>query len=52
MTIDDKIRDGKLQYDINRVAVKISALPSSKINKYLPSEELLPQKQHAIIKKG
>ena len=25
MTIDDKIRDEKLQYDINREAVKISA---------------------------
>ena len=24
MTIDDKIRDKKLQYDINREAVKIS----------------------------
>ena len=30
MTIDDKIRDEKLQYDINREAAKISALSSGK----------------------
>ena len=34
MTIDDKIRDEKLQYDINREAAKISALPSRKVDKY------------------
>ena len=34
MTIDDKIRDEKLQYDINREATKISALSSGKIDKY------------------
>ena len=33
MTIDDKIRDEKLQYDINREAAKISALSSGKIDK-------------------
>ena len=33
-TIDEKIRDQKLQYDINRAAAKISALPWSKIDKY------------------
>ena len=44
MTIDDKIRDKKLQHDINREAVKISALSSGKIDKYkfLTSEEILP----------
>ena len=31
MTVDDKIRDEKLQYDINREATKISALSSGKI---------------------
>ena len=31
MTIDDKIRDKKLQYDINREAAKISALLSGKL---------------------
>ena len=34
MTTDDKIRNEKLQYDINREATKISALPSGKIDKY------------------
>ena len=32
--IDDTIRDKKLQYDIKREAAKISALWSSKIDKY------------------
>ena len=31
MTTDDKIRDGKLQYDIKREAAKISALSSRKL---------------------
>ena len=31
MTIDDKIRDEKLQYDINRKAAKISALSTAKL---------------------
>ena len=30
MTIDDQIRDEKLQYDINREAAKISELSSKK----------------------
>ena len=34
MTINDQIRDEKLQYDINREAAKISTLSSDKINKY------------------
>ena len=33
MTIDEKIRDEKLQHDINREAAKISALSSNKIHK-------------------
>ena len=32
MTIDDKIRDEKLQYDIKRETTKISALLSGKLN--------------------
>ena len=32
MTTDDKIRDEQLQYDINREALKISALSSGKID--------------------
>ena len=35
MTTDDKIRDEKLQYDINREAAKILALLSSKLDKYI-----------------
>ena len=34
MTIDGKIRDEKLQYDIRREAEKISALSSKKYDKY------------------
>ena len=33
MTIDDKIRDEKLQFDINREATKTSALIPGKIDK-------------------
>ena len=32
MTIDDKIRDEKLQFDINRKAAELSALSSGKID--------------------
>ena len=43
MTIDEKIRDEKLQYHINREAAKISALSSNKIHKYeyLTGEDIL-----------
>ena len=34
MTIEDKIKDGKLQYDINREAAKISGLLPGKTDKY------------------
>ena len=34
MTIDDKIRHEKSQYDINREATKISAFSFWKIDKY------------------
>ena len=34
MTIDDNIKDEKLQYSIIREAAKISALSSGKIDKY------------------
>ena len=51
MTIDDKIRDEKLQYDINREAAKISTLSSRKIDKseYLTGEEILSFHQRQII---
>ena len=44
MTVNDQIRDEKLQYDINRETAKISALSSVKIRKYeYPTgEEILP----------
>ena len=47
MTIDDQIKDEKLQYDIIREAAKISALSSNKISKYkhLTEEEILPSNQ-------
>ena len=47
MTIDDKIKDEKLQYDINSEAAKMSALSSGKIDKYeyLTGEEILPSDQ-------
>ena len=34
MTINDKIRDEKRQYNINREVAKISALSSGKLDKY------------------
>ena len=34
MTIEDNIRDEKLQYDINRQPAEISALSSGKSDKY------------------
>ena len=44
MTIEDQIRDGKLQYNTNREAAKISASSLGKIDKYeyLTGEEILP----------
>ena len=51
MTINDQIKDGKLQYDINREAAKISALSSGKLHKYeyLTGEDILPSNQQQII---
>ena len=49
MTIDDNIKDEKLQYVINREATKISALSSRKIDKYEFLEEILPSDQSRII---
>ena len=54
MTIDDHIKDEKLQYDINREAAKISALSSGRINKYeyYTGEEILPSNQKQIIEQA
>ena len=51
MTIDDRIRDEKLQYDINRETANISTLSSGKIDKYeyLTGKEILPSNQKQII---
>ena len=51
MTINDQIKDEKLQYDINREAAKISALSSGKIHKYqyLTGEDILPSSNQQII---
>ena len=48
MKIDDKIRDEKLQYDINRKTAKILALPSGKNCK---NEFIQVKKYYLTIKK-
>ena len=54
MTINDQIRDEKIQYDINREAAKISALSSGKIHKYeyLTGEDILTSNQQQIIEQA
>ena len=54
MTINDQIKDEKLQYDINREAAKISALSSGKIHKYgyLTGEDILPSNNQQIIEQA
>ena len=49
MTIEDQIRDEKLQYDINREAAKISALSSGKI---ISMNILLVKKYYLLINKN
>ena len=53
MTTDDKIKDEKLQYGINKEVEKMSALSSGKIDKYeyLIGEEILPSDQRRIYLK-
>ena len=53
MTVDDKIRDEKLQCDINREAAKVSALSSGKIDKYeyLTGEKMLPSDQRRVMER-
>ena len=54
MTIDDQIRDEKIQYDIYREAAKISTLSSGKIDKYsyLTGEEILPSNKKQITEQA
>ena len=51
MTINDQIKDEKLQDNINIEAAKISALSSRKLHKYeyLPGEDILLLTQQQII---
>ena len=51
MTIDDEIKDEKLQYNIVREAAKILALSSGKYE-YLTGEEILPCNQQQIIEQA
>ena len=46
MTIEDQIRDEKLQYDINRAAAKISALSSDNL---ISMNILLVKKYYLLI---
>ena len=54
MTIDNKIKDVKLLYVINREAAKISALSSGKIDNYdyLTGEEILPSDHRRVIEQA
>ena len=53
MATDDKVRDEKLKYDINRETAKTSA-SSGKIdkNEYLTGEEILPSNQRQIVEQA
>ena len=54
MTINDEIKDEKLEYNINREAAKISDLSSGKLLKYeyLTGEDILPSTQQQIIEQA
>ena len=54
MTINNQIKDEKLQYDIKTEAAKISALSSGKFHKYeyLTGEDILPSTQQQIIQQS
>ena len=54
MTIEDQIKDEKLQQDINREDAKISVLSSGKIDKYeyLTGEDIFPSNQQQIIEQA
>ena len=51
MTIDDKIRDEKLQYEISSAAAKIATLSQGKTDKcrYVGCEEVLASDQSRMI---
>ena len=53
MITDEKLRDEKRQYDINKEAAKISVL-SGKVDKYeyLTGEKILPSDQSRVIEQA
>ena len=54
MTINDQIRDGKIQDDIYRKVTEISAFSSGKIDKYqyLTGEETISSNQQQILEEA
>ena len=54
MTIDDQIRDEKLQHDFNRKSAMILALWSNKIDKYeyITGEGILPSNRQKIMEQA
>ena len=54
MTLNNQVRDEKLQYDIDREAAKIPALSSVEIHKYeyLTGEDILPSSQQQITEQA
>ena len=54
MTIDDKVRDKKLQYDIKIEAAKMSPISSGKIDKYkyFTGKEIPPPNQRRVIERA
>ena len=54
MAINDQIRDGKIQDDVNRKVTEISALSSGKIDKYqyLTGEETILSNQQQILEEA
>ena len=54
MTMNDQIRDEKVQCDINRKTTEISALSSGKIDKceYLTGKEILLSNQQQLIEQA
>ena len=54
MTINDQVRDEKLQYHIKRKVAEMSALSSGDINKYkyLTGNEILPFNQQQTIQQA
>ena len=54
MTINDQIKDEKVQYNINREAAKISALSPGKVHKYeyLTGEDILSSSNQQVIEQA